>query len=43
MPFSLAREYVATLMEDEKKFIIISNQNALAYKDIFSLMMNNPI
>lgn len=42
-PFSLFREYVATLIKHEKKFIIIGNQNAITYKEIFSLMMNNLI
>ena len=40
-PFSLFREYVATLMEHEKKFIIIGSQNAITYKEIFPLLMNN--
>lgn len=31
-PFSLFREYVAQLMEYEKKFIIIGNVNAVSYK-----------
>lgn len=31
-PFSLFREYVAQLIEYEKKFIIIGNQNAITYK-----------
>lgn len=42
-PFSLFREYMAQLMEYEKKFIIISNQNALHYKEIFPLIMSNKI
>lgn len=40
-PFSLFREYVATLMEHGKKFIIIGNQNAIKYKEIFPLMLEN--
>ena len=40
-PFSLFREYVATLMEYEKKFIIIGNVNAITYKEIFPLLMND--
>ncbi|MBQ9681588.1 MAG: hypothetical protein IJV49_04585 [Aeriscardovia sp.] len=40
-PFSLFREYVATLMEHEKHFIIIGNQNAITYKEVFPLLMNN--
>lgn len=34
-PFSLFREYVAQLMQYDKKFLIIGNQNAITYKDIF--------
>ena len=40
-PFSLFREYVATLMEYEKKFIIIGNINAVSTKEIFPLVMDN--
>ncbi|MDD6088616.1 MAG: adenine-specific methyltransferase EcoRI family protein, partial [Desulfovibrionaceae bacterium] len=40
-PFSLFREYVATLIEHEKKFIIIGNQNAVTYKEIFPLLRDN--
>ena len=40
-PFSLFREYVAQLMEFDKKFIIIGNQNAITYKEIFSLIKDN--
>lgn len=42
-PFSLFREYVATLMEHGKKFIIIGNVNAITYKEVFPLIMNNQI
>ena len=37
-PFSLFREYVAQLIQNKKKFIIIGHQNALSYKDIFKLI-----
>ena len=40
-PFSLFREYVAQLMEYDKKFIIIGNQNAITYKEIFSLIQDD--
>lgn len=40
-PFSLFREYVAQLMEYEKKFIIIGNVNAVSTKEIFPLVMQN--
>lgn len=42
-PFSLFREYVAQLMKYEKKFLIIGNQNALKYKEIFPLIMHNQL
>ena len=42
-PFSLFREYVAQLFEYKKQFIIIGNQNALTYKEIFPLLKNNRI
>jgi hypothetical protein len=42
-PFSLFREYVAQLMEYEKKFLIIGNQNALTYKETFTLIKENKI
>ena len=42
-PFSLFREYVAQLMEYNKKFIIIGNQNAITYKEIFPLLKDNKI
>ena len=40
-PFSLFREYVALLVEYNKKFVIIGNQNAIAYKEIFPLLKEN--
>ncbi len=40
-PFSLFREYVAQLFEYDKKFIIIGNQNAITYKEIFPLLKDN--
>ena len=42
-PFSLFREYVAQLMKYEKKFLIIGNQNALKYKEIFPFIIQNKI
>lgn len=42
-PFSLFREYVAQLMEYDKKFIIIGNVNALSYKEIFPLIKGNQL
>jgi len=40
-PFSLFREYVAQLIEYDKKFIIIGHQNAISYKEIFKLIKEN--
>ena len=42
-PFSLFREYVAQLIEYDKKFIIVGHQNAITYKDIFKLIKENKI
>lgn len=40
-PFSLFRDYVAQLMQYKKDFIIIGNQNACTYKEIFPLLKND--
>ena len=40
-PFSLFREYVAQLIEYNKKFIIIANKNSITYKEIFKLVKEN--
>lgn len=40
-PFSLFREYVAQLVEYKKQFLIIGNQNAITYKEIFRLIKDN--
>lgn len=42
-PFSLFREYVAQLIKYHKKFLIIGNQNAIHYREIFPLFKNNQI
>ena len=42
-PFSVFREYVAQLMEYDKKFVIIGNKNALTYKEIFPLIKENKL
>jgi len=42
-PFSLFREYVAQLIEHEKKFLIIGNQNVITYKEIFKLIKENKL
>lgn len=40
-PFSLFREFVSLIVEHQKNFIIIGNQNAISYEETFSLMKNN--
>ena len=42
-PFSLFREYVKQLMDYDKKFLIIGSVNAVSYKEIFPLIMQNKI
>ena len=42
-PFSLFREFMAWLIEAEKKFIIIGNMNAVTYKEVFPLIKENRI
>ena len=42
-PFSLFREYISQLIEYKKDFIIIGNQNALTYKEIFPLIKDNKV
>lgn len=41
--FSLFREYVAVLMEHNKSFIILGNQNAVTYKEVFPLIKDNKV
>ena len=40
-PFSLFREYIALLVKCKKNFLIIGNQNAITYKDVFPLLKND--
>jgi len=42
-PFSLFRDYINTLVKYDKKFLVIGNQNAIKYSDIFPLFMENKI
>jgi hypothetical protein len=42
-PFSLFREYLAQLIEYDKKFLIIGSQNAVTYKEVFSLIRDNKV
>ena len=42
-PFSLFREYISTLIEHNKEFLIIGNMNATSCKDVFNLIQNDKI
>lgn len=42
-PFSLFREYVAQLMEYEKRLLIIGSVNAVSYKEIFKLIKEDKL
>ena len=42
-PFSLFRDFMAQLVKYGKKFLIIGNNNAIAYKEIFPLIKNNKL
>ena len=42
-PFSLFREYVAQLVQHQKKFLIIGNTNSITYKEIFPLIKANKL
>jgi hypothetical protein len=40
-PFSLFREFLAWIVEARKQFSIIGNMNAITYKEVFPLLMEN--
>ena len=42
-PFSLFRNYVAQLMDYDKKFVILGNINVVTYKELFPLLKDNKI
>ena len=42
-PFSLFRDYVKQLMDYGKKFLILGNNNAITYKEIFPYIKNNEL
>lgn len=42
-PFSLFREFIAWVMEANKKVVLIGNQNAITYKEIFPLLQENKL
>jgi Adenine-specific methyltransferase EcoRI len=42
-PFSLFREYIAQLIEYDKKFLIIGNINSLSYREIYKSIKENKL
>ena len=40
-PFSLFREFLAWIVEEEKQFLVIGNMNAITYKEVFPLIKDN--
>ncbi|MFV8475120.1 adenine-specific methyltransferase EcoRI family protein [Mycoplasma sp. Z663] len=42
-PFSLFREFIETIMECNLKFLIIGNQNAITYKEVFKHIKENKL
>ncbi len=40
-PFSLFREFLAWIMEENKQFIIVANKNCITYKEVFPLIKDN--
>lgn len=42
-PFSLFREFVSTVLDSGKQFLVIGSWNAVTYKDIFGLIKDNTI
>lgn len=40
-PFSLFREFIGTLRSYNKKFLIVGNKNAIAYRGVFDLIRDN--
>lgn len=42
-PFSLFREYIEQLIKYKKKFLVIGNNNAVTYKEIFKLIKDKKL
>jgi hypothetical protein len=42
-PFSLFRDYMAQLVEHNKKFLVLGNQNAITYKEIFQFVKDEQV
>ncbi len=42
-PFSLFREFLAWIVEGNKKFLIIGNKNCVTYKEVFPMIKENKL
>ncbi|MBR1647291.1 MAG: adenine-specific methyltransferase EcoRI family protein [Selenomonadaceae bacterium] len=42
-PFSVFREFIATMIAANKKFLVVGNINAITYKEIFPLIMQDKL
>lgn len=42
-PFSLAREYIACMVEHKKRFLIVGDLNWITYKEVFPMLKDNEI
>jgi Adenine-specific methyltransferase EcoRI len=42
-PFSLFREFVMLMNAHDKKFLIVGNQNAITYREVFELIQSNKL
>ena len=42
-PFSLFREFIAQMIEHDKKFLVLGNMNAISYKEFFPLIKDNKV
>ena len=40
-PFSLFREFIKVMVDNDKDFIVVGNKNAITYKDVFPLIKEN--
>jgi hypothetical protein len=42
-PFSLFRQFLAWIMEEQKQFLILGSMNVIVFKEVFSLIKENKI
>jgi hypothetical protein len=42
-PFSLFRDFVTQMVEHNKQFLIVGNQNAITYREVFDLFQDNKL